>query len=568
MDILLQKALEEDTNNFNKTVCEGLAVKEIESLPYYLNRVIEEAVKTLPSGLDFKYLGWRKMTPVEDFKNNINAAATKDVVDISHNYLYKVIFMYEYEGELIERPQAFIYVDKGGYFELSDNSMVITPVLSEYPVSGAPGEVFIRLLRDKINIKKKTVVILKDGEPFQVPLIFGKMYKLVEGVNDTIPIALYAFIKYGFYGVFEKLHNTKPILVSNIHKEKKGYTAYTTTGKKPRTLSVVNYQPHDITIYIKTEDITPTLEIYIASLILSFDYTPLYSQAGIKVIKKLNEPNTDFLENISDEALFWITLLGKVVFKNKFMLDRIQPDMLEHIGILNGYLDSIIKTKLTEIGIYAEDFYDLLIWIIPNFNALVNSVGVSDVNMLDSRYVDLPYYALFDLIVGINKAFLEIKRATINKTLTYRILIRIFNKHIRVKQIFGLVKRSKVNISIASVSYTGDNLVLGYSTHMEDQNRANGVTRSVSNNSSPTSNKFVKAMDMIAGEPLVISKGNLSPLGHINPFVKIDPTTNRFDLTDEQKRIVAKINSKLGNTFIDDSLSESINSDTIIDIDD
>ena len=309
-DILLKQALDEDVNNFNESIAEGLAVTEIARLPYYLDDVIKEAMRTLPSNLDFKYLGWRKMTPVEDFHNNINAAATKDVVDISHNYLYKVIFMYEFEGELFERPQAFIYVEKGGYFELSDNSMVICPVLSEYPVSGSPGEVFMRLLRDKINIRKKIVNIMKNGVLEQLPIIYGKTYKLVENVNEVIPIALYAFVKYGFFGVFKKIHNTVPIIKRNTTTPMKGYVLYTTTGKKPRTVQMVNYQPHDIAIYIKEEDVTSTLETYIASLIISFDYSPAFSQRGSRVIKELNEPSTDFSEGISDESLFWITLLG------------------------------------------------------------------------------------------------------------------------------------------------------------------------------------------------------------------------------------------------------------------
>ena len=451
MNIILKDLLDNDGVKFNKNVLEGLSTIYLKNAPEYLDAVIKSAMNTLSPELPLIYKGYRRLTPLEDFYNNINAAMTKDVVDISTNYLYKVAYGFELDGEPIERVIALPYVDEGGYMKLSDANYGLVPVLSEYPISPAPGEVFIRLLRDKLIVKRMERKILINGEPEARPIIFSKSYKLLDKVNDVVPQALYMFVKHGFYGTYKKYFNTKPIIIigdANTDHLKEEYVCYTTLGIKPKLIKVPNYIPHTVKIFIKRKDVTPFLETVTASLIYSFDIAPqlagnIKHVAGIK-----KKPDTDLtFNNIDDESIYWITLLGRVIFKNKYSTDRIQVDMLEHINILNGYLDNIVKEKLTEIDIYIDDFYELTAWVIEHFNELtINSEKhSSDIN---NRYLDLPYYVLFDLIVGINKAFLEFKRAFAKDKLTLKEVNRLFNNYFSTKRIYGLINSSGVNLTI------------------------------------------------------------------------------------------------------------------------
>jgi len=474
MNLIMDEFIEKECGKFDKSLMNGISMEYISKIAVHLDAIIKSAIATLSSDIDLTYKGYRKLTPKEDYYNNINSSMSRNIVDISTNYLTKIEFGFEYNGIAINRVIALPYVEKGGIIRLSDAYYVIVPVLSEYPISPAPGELFIRLLRDKLNMKRMDRNILVNGIRTPKQIIYSKSYKLLKNVNEIIPQALYMFIKYGFEGVFKKYFDTEPIIITdnNVKAEHllEEYNEYTTIGVKPRNLQAINYVPHTIRIYIKKKDVTPFLEIVVSSLIYSFDMSPQFSMNLKRVVGKKKEYSTEFtLNNIDDETLFWVTLLGKIVFKNKFSLDRIQADMFEHIDILNGYLDTIIKEKLKEAGIVIDDFYDLIGWTICNFHELVLNHEKYSSN-LENRYIEILYYILFDLIVGINKAFLEFKRTAAKKTMGEKEIARLFNKYLSTKKVFNIIKGGGggVNIAVSPLDYTGDNYYFKATAILED----------------------------------------------------------------------------------------------------
>jgi len=560
MDILLRKTIEKHGLKINPVIGNGLARPYIKTLPDYLSEVFKSAMATLPEELDFVYKGWRKLTPMEDFYNGINSSATKNIIDISTNYLYKVEFGFEYNGVEINRVIALPYVDRGGYLKLSDAHYCLTPVLSEYPVSPSPGEVFIRILRDKINVKKMYRNILINGVKTGVQVLHGRTYKLVHKVNEVIPIVLYGLLKYGLHGLLQRQFNTTPIVMftdSSIPENiRENYTEYTTTGLKPSTLQVLNYQKHNVSVFIKTEDVTPTLEIYMGSLIYSLDMSPMYANNLIRVAKEGKPITTNFdYTHIDDESLFWLTLLGKIIFKNKFTLDRIQVDVLEHINILNGYLDSVVKERLLDIDIKVEDFYELLIWSMDNFNDLVMNQDVYS-SKLDNRYIDSPYYILYTLIVGVNKSFLEIKRAHARNKISENEITRQFNKFLSTRKIYSIVKSSKMNLSITPVESDGDNILFKMSSVLEDQSRGAGVSRS-KKNAFPFNARSIHAEDVIFGSGLHLLKKSPTPRWRVNMFIPVDLKKSKFIIGEEDRRMADKLEALLVNTFENNQILES-----------
>lgn len=555
IDPLLQQVLEQVEGSFNEDICNGLSSKYISDLPEYLSSVIKEAVSTLPKIIPFEYLGYRRLTPIEDFYNDISASATKDVVDISTNYLYKVEYLFVYNGLELRRAISLLYTDRGDHFKLSDTDFTLNPVVSEYPIAPNSSEIFLRLLRDKINVKSKNINININRIKTGVKIIYSKSYKLIDGVNDVIPIAIYGFIKYGFYGLMKHKFNTVPLVFVDTvltTPDKEGYTRYSSTGLKPKALNVTNYKGHDVIIFIKNEDVSSLLETYLASIFACFDYVPLHANNFRKALLKTKEPNTNIdFDNIDKETLFWITILGKVVFKHNFTIDRVQADMIEHISILNGYLDSIIRSRLVDIGVDVEDFYELLLWSIDNFDVARMR---SDVNNMSNRYVDLPYYVMFKLIVGVNKAFLELKREGVKKTLTSKEIQRLFNKYMSTKKIFSIVKSSSVNLAVTHLSYTGDNMLLGLTSTLEHQGRGSGVNKS-KNNVFPASMKKPNGEEIFVGSMLFLRKVAPTPLLVINPTVMIDPNTDRFVYTEDDKITIKAIDEVISSTFINDTIT-------------
>ena len=560
MDKLLMRTLKKDGLKMNEDIGNGLSRPYMAALPEYLSSVFNSAMKTLTPDIKLEYKGYRKLTPLEDFYNGINASATKNSIDISRSYLYKVEYGFEYNGIPINRVLALPFVTRGGYLKLSDSHYAITPVLSEYPLSPAPGEIFIRILRDKLNIKKMYRKILINNEKQSVQVVHSRSYKLVDKVNDMIPVALYGFLKYGFKGLFKSKFNADIIAVKytdttdETYGEK--YNIYRSTGVKPRTINILNYSNHDVAILVEKKDVTPVLEVYIASLIYSMDLSPMFAANLPNVIGDISEPTTYFdYSNISDESLFWITLLGKVIFKNKYTTDRIQVDTLEHINILNGYLDSIVKIRLEDINIYVDDIYDLLLYAIDNFNELVLAQE-SHSSKVSNRYIDLEYYILYDLIVGINKAFLEIKRAAKRNRIGEVEITRIFNMFLPTKKIYRIIKSSATNIAIAPIESTSDNMYFKMTSILEDQNRAQGVNKS-KKNVFPINTRSIRGEDIMFGSILHQIKKYPSPRFRFNPFVNIDINKGKFIFTDQQLETISKIDTMLSDTSVNKEISEN-----------
>lgn len=581
MNKVLEQVIEETAPKFNKVSMEGVSLKILNNITLFLNNVIESAVKTLAAdnatnNIDFKYNGIRFLTPEEDFKNNIASSYNKNEVDIAESNLYKIELLFSYNGEEIKKVVNLPYVGLGGILKMSNTYYTVVPVLSEYPVAPAPakGEVFIRLLRDKLNVKKLERPLLINGERHIKEVIYANTFKLQlrdSNVNQNVPIIIYPIIKYGLMGVFKKFFNTEPIITKeDVDTEKmieKGYTEYTTIGRKPRKYKGQNYIPHTLKIYVKNEDIKPPIETFISSLIYIFDLLPNRTFDLEKVIGQKKEPNTDFTEvNLDGEDLYWIVTLGYLIFgPNRFGITRVIEDMTEHIHILNGYLDEIIKEKLKEMNIVIDDFYELLMWTLFQFDFMVMNYEKFSSN-IDNRYIEILYYILFDFIVSVNKAFLELKRTASKGKLSLKEANRIFTSYITPKKIFNLIKAGSMNIAIMPVSdYSGDSLYWKATSILEDQNKADGIKRSNKKNTLPTNTRILRGEDIVFGSILNLKKKHPSPRFSLNPYPLIDLKTGKFIFSDYDRTFMRDLEIKLNTKFTEDEAKkiEVLESDDI-----
>ena len=561
MNKVLKQLIEDSTPKFNKITMEGISRKILGNITQYLNNVIESAIKTLDNNIDFNYKGFRFLTPEEDFKNNITSSYNKNEIDITQSYLYKVEFIFEYNGDEIRKIISLPFVERGGLIKMSNTVYAIVPVLSEYPVAPAPakGEVFIRLLRDKLNVRKLERPILINGERKIKEVIYANTFKLQlrdKSVNQNVPIILYPIIKHGLMGAFKHYFNTEPIITTNDELNpnemaEKGYIEFTTIGRKPRKYKGVNYIPHRVKFYVKKDDITPTLETFIAGLIYIFDLLPNQTLDLKRILGKKKKPSTEFDEfKLNDEDLFWIITLGYLIFgPNRFGLTRVIEDMVEHINILNGYLDEIIKEKLREMNIDVPDFYELLFWTLDNFDFMVMNYEKYSSN-IDNRYIEILYYVLFDFIVSTNKAFLELKRTASKGKLSLKEANRIFTSYITPKKIFNLIKAGSMNIAIMPLSdYSGDNLYWKATSILEDQNKADGIKRSSKKNTLPVNTRILRGEDITFGSILNLKKKHPSPRFSLNPFVNVDIKTGKFVLDQYDREFMKELESKLNTKF-------------------
>jgi len=457
MNPVLKRVVEGSKKRINRDIVEGLAKDYVYNAVDFIDSLIRNNINNINPNIGLSYEGYRNLTPLEEYKLDIG----NNRYDIARNYLYKVEFKFNLNGEEFTRILALPYVEENGsIIYLSDTAYVIVPVLTEYSVNPTGNEIFIRLLKDKLIAKRLDKNYIKNGVITRLSYIHGKVYKLKNsGIYDKIPLALYLFYKDGIINTFK---NRAKVDVKFLSKDedatpyKDKYNIYESTGIKPKIIKTSNYRPHGVKILIPKEQDNVFAQNLIAGLLSSFDLYPDY--VTMAFFKRLNT-NT--------ENRFWKILLGKIIFRDTYKIDKLIENMDTHINLLDSYLDVSVKEKLKEINIYVNDFYDLLAYILENFLRLtVNSEKRS--GDISNRYIEILYYILFNIITGINKAFFKINENFNKGKISIKEINNVFNKEISTRKIYSIIKSSGVNLSIMPIDYTADNLYPKIAAFLED----------------------------------------------------------------------------------------------------
>jgi len=557
---LLKKIMEKNSR-VNPSVMEGISKSHVDKIGNYLDSIFRSAVNAVKNR-DLVYLGYRTLTPEEEYKLIINSSMSKNQIDIKTSNLRFYQFRFSYKGVEFDRKLALPYVERGERLLLSGSDYIINPVLGVYPVSPEPGNtVFIKLNKDKIRLRKRVRSIYVNDKLETKDIIVGYTYKLTENttINKEVPVVLYMFLKYKFYGVFKHFFNTKPVIlkIEDLEEEKEryleikdkllkeGYVEYKSTGIKPSVVKSPIYVPHNIHIFVKKEAINHFLETVVNSLLYSFDIAPRVAEKLVDTISEDYVVTTEYNKlNITEadpEGLEWIQLLGNVIFVNStYEPYKILSDMLEYIETINEYLDSIIKNKMAEIGIPNSDIYDLYAYVIKEFDNITSNYDKRS-SSLEFRYIEILYFILFNIITGINKSFLDIKREIKKrgeKPLTKKELNKILDKHISPKKIFSIISAGNTNLAIMLLTDTPKgHLYFKQTDNIEDQNRGDGPVRS-KNNAFPPNTRTMHPEDFILGTINAIKKTSPTPRLKFNPFCKVDSETGRIVLDEQDRKFV------------------------------
>lgn len=456
MNNILSGILQHTTPRFNKSVTEGTSKEIMKHMPAYLDDIFKSSIKSLSSNVPLKYEGYRKMIPEEEFNTIILNKNGKTIFDLTSSDIYPVEYIFNYNGEMIKKPIYLPYSARGNLMKVSDVSYNIIPVLSDTVISPSPQKIFIRLLKDKLTFKSVVRNYVVNNEKIPGHVIYTKIVKtdsikLTDRIGRPVtPIALYLVAKYGFKQTLKLYGNIEDFIVTvgDVEHYRHDYHVFESTKIKPRGLKQNVYQGHDIKICInKKYPLSNYLKNFIFGLIYSLDLLPENAEDMLNVINH---------SELSDEILFWRILLGRIIYKNSFSIDRIIEDMTEHFDTLEGYIDNLIKAKLRDAGIYVENFYDLLHIILENFNTwILNSKEYnSDIN---NRYIDILYYIMFDIILSFNKSILNINKRASKKTdiLSYKEVVKLLGE-VKTKTIFQLVKSSSPNLAVQLTEASSD----------------------------------------------------------------------------------------------------------------
>jgi len=260
--------------------------------------------------------------------------------------------------------------------------------------------------------------------------------------------------------------------------------------------------------------------------------------------------------DVENEIGFWRVVLGRVVYKNGFSIDRITQDVDEHFVALETYVDDIIKVKLRDAHIKAETFFDLLAMMLTNYNNWVLSSKEYNAD-IENRYIDILYYLTCDVIIGFNRVILSLnKRITKTDKISHKEVAKILSNELRSKKVYSLTKSTELNLAISSVDYTGDIIYPKITSILEDQSRGNGVKRNPKP-VIPEAAKTLKGGDLGFGSLLFLTKNLPSPRFKMNIFMDYNVVSGKISYPEDVKRALERLNGLLQgirhNTNIIDS---------------
>jgi len=521
---LLASVLEENVPKFNDKVVNGFATTEIPKAVEYIDNIIKNSMRTATSKL--VYLGWRPLTPKEEFDSITNDKNVKVQYDISTSDLFKIALLFEYNGKPIPNRYLYIpYVSDGGIIKMSGTKFQMTPILSDMVISPGVDQVFTKLICGKIIFRRIIRNIKVNNEFKGGQIVYSSIHNSSNknvGNNANVmipPIAIYLMAKLGFKEAFKKYTNVDVVITTNnVDHLRDKYDVYESTGHKPRAIRDNGYTGHNVKLLVPKGSITVLIENIITGIIYLFDIFPMNSEELVNTINN---------NLVDQEIYYWKLLLGKLIFKDTYSIDRTYSDMVEHFKTLDSYIDPITKRDLAETGHIVEDFYDFLAIILTNYSDwLLNSKQYN--NNVFNRYININYYILFNIIMGINKTITYVTNKSIgDNNLSENELLYTFNKQLSAKLIFDIVRSKAVNISLLTIDYPGDNKYPKITSVLELQERANGVHKS-KHSAFPESIRTITGPDLFLGSILYLPKKSPTPKCRINPFVKIDPVTSRI----------------------------------------
>lgn len=590
MNNLMRRMMDDCMPKFNPNVVDGSVDKLLLSIPNYLDGIFHSSIKSLHSDIDMQYIGYEYISPFEEFTKNFSTSGNDKSYDLAHSDVYPVRFKFRYKGEDITRELLLPYGSRGNIMKMSGTNYVIAPVLSDTILSPENDSLFVRLFKDKITFKSYTRNFIYNGDNRSGSIIWAEIMK-----NNTTSgelgkpicgISLYLFANYGFRGVIERYFKDdlrkvmKRELVENdiIFTDKdrpdllETHNVFESTKILPTKCKSITttYIGHDAKFYIK-KDIAETtfLTNCIYGVMNGLDTLPHYAKELIEHIEE---------GKVEEEKFKWKMIIATIACKGEYTVGRNVEDIMEHFYSLENYVDTYIIDKFKEIGIYVENFFDLLYVILYKYNELILSAKEynSDIR---NRYFDINYYICYDIMIGFNKVILSINKRNQKvkspnnkqpggnqdlyiKDIKKSEIEKMFHNDLKDKTIFGIIKSSSPNFHIIQAESTNDSMYWKCTAVNEDQSRGKGVKRAT-NARFPSSMQIARSYDTVLGSIFFLPKGTPSGRLRTNVFLDYNLNTGRINIAPEEEAMLDYVDLRLkGKTEDPNIIATTISEET------
>lgn len=563
--------MDEHVPKLSKSVVDGTVKEVFESLPEWLDRVISSSIRSLHKDIPLEYVGFSYMSPEESFQKTFSGTTNKASFDLAHSDVYKVKYHFKYNGSEFDRTVLLPYASDGNIMTISGTRYSIVPIVSDTVISPARYQVFVRLLKDKLTFKEDSINFMHNGESTEGLLVWVEIMKnnvkSGELGKPVSCISLYLLGQYGFKGVVDKyfkldvtglmereFRDDDVIVTKDVTPEMREiYNVYESIGIKPAKVKTKGeYIPHDIKICVhKDVPETPFIKHFIYGMLYSLDVMPWEGDEVLELIKKSystklsEEKKLAFLE---DECFKWRIILGTIACKGEHSQKKITDDIKEHFKSIEYYVDDTIKIQLRETGIYVDDYFDLIYYILKMYSQWTLTFKSYNSN-IKNRYLDVKYYICYEIILGFNKTILDInkrrqKAKDQNKYIREDEIKKIFDENFKQSRIYGIVKANKTNLAVTGADYSGDMKYVKCTCLLGEQSMGDGVKKA-SDPRFPEHTREINGAQTWLGSILFLPKQTPTPVLRANVYLKYNVHTGRIIIPADIERTIDAIDSKL-----------------------
>ena len=92
MNDILSMVIDKHSPKVNKNVTEGTAKELLSTIPAFLDSIIRSSIKSLSKGVPLEYIGYRKMTPKEEFELETYSSSNKATYELARSDTYNVVY--------------------------------------------------------------------------------------------------------------------------------------------------------------------------------------------------------------------------------------------------------------------------------------------------------------------------------------------------------------------------------------------------------------------------------------------------------------------------------------------
>lgn len=524
---------------FTAEIVDGYAVKQLseEEVIGYIDRVLRNCEKNFPKELE--YIGHRRMRPQEVYKYFSEKKNDKNKRwDFARTDVYLVEYNFAFNGQPLPPYHIFLpFCDSNAVTHINGKQFYNKPVVRDSVLQVTNGQIFLQFLSTPCTFSRLYYMMFKNDSWESISIYHGCFHNVLRTVqqkknkSNSARITLnahYLFTKYGFVETFKKFANVDVKFGTREELEAEGVTGkewdvYASRGTTPYWVGKNEvYIPHDYRIAIKKEDNSEIVESMIASAIYVFDLFP----QDVKT------------SNIAS-PIWWCLMLGKIIFGEGHLASALIGKVTEHIKATDNYIDEMSVESFEQNGIFVENMYDFLYYLIGNYDQIVHERSASPSSLLGRRLA-VKQHVLSPIISNLFTASYQIADIRPDK-LSYKKVHDILVRMLKPKLIFTNNRGKPFCVSISSPC---DVKIFGTTSEILPQDNTTGKKKQQDRSILQNQRWKLDSTFMTIGGAFAQSKGEPVGVDKINHFTQIT-TLGVLEHQDILKDVAHKIDRTL-----------------------